>query len=198
MLSAARVFVILERRCGLQYLHGRVYRHGSPGGRVIDVSAACMFDDVVLVLSGVRSMQLYTCASWRTSMRRKVRALLCCTVSTALMCWCGAGNLTDLRVHMWTPCHSTPFYSMVHHNIDMQFLDCSPEPQLLGTDETSRFRSDPVRLLQGKYSGKEPEWEVPSHVFVYDRDFERVRGLAAALGLQEVRRPTASCLQGLA
>lgn len=25
-----------------------------------------------------------------------------------------------------TPCHATPYYSMLHHNLPMQFLDCTP------------------------------------------------------------------------
>jgi hypothetical protein len=25
-----------------------------------------------------------------------------------------------------TPCHATPYYSMLHHNLPMRFLDCTP------------------------------------------------------------------------
>lgn len=25
-----------------------------------------------------------------------------------------------------TPCHATPYYSMLHRNLPMQFLDCTP------------------------------------------------------------------------
>jgi phosphatidylinositol glycan class B len=33
---------------------------------------------------------------------------------------CGGGLL------FLTPCHATPFYSHVHRNVSMHFLDCSP------------------------------------------------------------------------
>jgi len=32
----------------------------------------------------------------------------------------------SMRVLFLTPCHATPYYSHVHSNITMDFLDCSP------------------------------------------------------------------------
>lgn len=38
------------------------------------------------------------------------------------------GNVTNIL--FLTPCHATPYYSTVHHNIPMRFLDCSPRFEL--------------------------------------------------------------------
>lgn len=32
-----------------------------------------------------------------------------------------------------TPCHATPYYSMLHYNLPMQFLDCSPRFGIYGS-----------------------------------------------------------------
>ena len=32
----------------------------------------------------------------------------------------------SMHVMFLTPCHATPYYSHVHSNITMDFLDCSP------------------------------------------------------------------------
>ncbi len=32
----------------------------------------------------------------------------------------------SMHVLFLTPCHATPYYSHVHSNITMDFLDCSP------------------------------------------------------------------------
>ncbi|KAJ1433546.1 GPI mannosyltransferase [Sesbania bispinosa] len=43
-----------------------------------------------------------------------------------------------------TPCHATPYYSMLHHNLPMQFLDCTPSSEEKGVpDESDRFMMDP-------------------------------------------------------
>lgn len=32
----------------------------------------------------------------------------------------------NISVLFLTPCHATPYYSHIHRNISMEFLDCSP------------------------------------------------------------------------
>lgn len=32
----------------------------------------------------------------------------------------------DMSLHFWMPCHSTPYYSVMHQPIDMRILDCGP------------------------------------------------------------------------
>jgi phosphatidylinositol glycan class B len=38
------------------------------------------------------------------------------------------GRVCDGGVLFLTPCHATPYYSHVHRNVSMRFLDCSPPP----------------------------------------------------------------------
>lgn len=39
-----------------------------------------------------------------------------------------------------TPCHATPYYSMLHQNLPMRFLDCSPRYIVLIVDLISTPR----------------------------------------------------------
>ncbi|KAL0728091.1 hypothetical protein Bca4012_024184 [Brassica carinata] len=75
------------------------------------------------------------------------------------------------------PCHSTPYYSTLHTNIPMQFLDCTPSEEKGKLDESDRFMMDPlgfVSELAGNWS------ERPSHIvkrffhahFKVDRDLQ--------------------------
>jgi phosphatidylinositol glycan class B len=49
-----------------------------------------------------------------------------------------------------TPCHQTPFYSHVHADVAMSFLDCSPDVPP-GQDASARFAADPARYLSTTY-----------------------------------------------
>ena len=52
--------------------------------------------------------------------------------ATAVMPYVAAqaahGRVCDGGVLFLTPCHATPFYSHVHRDVPMRFLDCSPPP----------------------------------------------------------------------
>ncbi len=59
----------------------------------------------------------------------------------------------SMHVLFLTPCHATPYYSHVHTNITMDFLDCSPPGEhcndLLpdhAQDYPSRAARSPVRF----------------------------------------------------
>ena len=38
----------------------------------------------------------------------------------------------NMNVLFLTPCHATPYYSHIHSNISMEFLDCSPPGKFSG------------------------------------------------------------------
>ncbi|KAJ8446054.1 hypothetical protein Cgig2_017556 [Carnegiea gigantea] len=46
-----------------------------------------------------------------------------------------------------TPCHATPYYSVLHQNVPMRFLDCTPSEQTGIPDESDRFMLDPVGFM---------------------------------------------------
>lgn len=62
------------------------------------------------------------------------------------------GDDTSTAVMFLLPCHSTPYYHALHHNVTMQFLTC--EPNLTGVsdyvDEADVFFSDPLEHI-GSY-----------------------------------------------
>ena len=53
-----------------------------------------------------------------------------------------------------TPCHQTPFYSHVHADVAMSFLDCSPDVPP-GEDASARFAADPALYLSTTYDIEE-------------------------------------------
>jgi len=54
-------------------------------------------------------------------------------------------------VHFLMPCHSTPYYSHVHRNISMKFLDCSPSFEPNYVDEADKFKANPKAFLFNYY-----------------------------------------------
>ncbi|CAH2072731.1 unnamed protein product [Thlaspi arvense] len=75
------------------------------------------------------------------------------------------------------PCHSTPYYSTLHSNIPMQFLDCTPSEEKGKLDESDQFLMDPLSFA----SELARSWsEPPSHIvrrffhahFKVDRDLQ--------------------------
>lgn len=67
------------------------------------------------------------------------------------------------------PCHSTPFYSHIHHNTTMRFLHC--EPNLKNDenymDEADTFYKDPMSWVR-KNLPVHPRSALPSHVVAFD------------------------------
>ncbi|XP_032218088.1 GPI mannosyltransferase 3 isoform X2 [Nematostella vectensis] len=54
-----------------------------------------------------------------------------------------------ITVMFLMPCHSTPFYSHIHKNISMRFLECPPNDNPDYIDEADRFYRDPMKWLDG-------------------------------------------------
>ncbi|CAM6093376.1 unnamed protein product [Calypogeia fissa] len=75
------------------------------------------------------------------------------------------------------PCHSTPFYSSLHKDVPMRFLDCSPSDEAGYVDEADRFKANPKGFLHTMFtngeSGSAPE--LPSHIVIYDSLEPQVR-----------------------
>lgn len=64
------------------------------------------------------------------------------------------GTLTS--VHFLMSCHSTPYYSHLHHLVPMRMLDCSPpldpSPTLYHPTEVQLFEENPILFMQALYS----------------------------------------------
>lgn len=76
-----------------------------------------------------------------------------------------------ISIHFWTPCHATPYYSMLHRDVSLHQLDCSPANSTspLG-DESSRFRANPLAFLRQQYKPQTettPAMPLPSHAVVF-------------------------------
>ncbi|XP_078600609.1 GPI alpha-1,2-mannosyltransferase 3-like [Branchiostoma floridae x Branchiostoma japonicum] len=73
----------------------------------------------------------------------------------------------DMSVLFLMPCHSTPFYSHVHHNINMRFLECPPDlerrPDYM--DEADIFYQDPSAWLKNYYG---PDVPLPTHLVMFN------------------------------
>ncbi|XP_071510502.1 GPI mannosyltransferase 3-like [Diadema antillarum] len=65
------------------------------------------------------------------------------------------------------PCHSTPYYSFVHEELPMRFLECPPNLQRAAdyVDESSQFYSDPVGWLRTEYKDSP---HLPTHLILFD------------------------------
>ncbi|XP_025012080.1 mannosyltransferase APTG1 isoform X2 [Ricinus communis] len=82
------------------------------------------------------------------------------------------------------PCHATPYYSTLHHDLPMRFLDCSPSEEKGIPDESDRFMMDPV----GFTSELAKNWSQPSHVVLFDSEERLVKDFLVSHSFREVRR----------
>jgi phosphatidylinositol glycan class B len=70
------------------------------------------------------------------------------------------------------PCHSTPYYSTLHRNIPMQFLDCTPSAEKGELDESDQFLVNPL----GFASELARNWsEPPSHIVLFASEETKLR-----------------------
>ncbi|CAN7121348.1 hypothetical protein BRARA_B00571 [Brassica rapa] len=82
------------------------------------------------------------------------------------------------------PCHSTPYYSTLHSNIPMLFLDCTPSEEKGKLDESDRFMMDPlgfVTELAGNWS------EPPSHIVMFASEERKLRDFIIQHSFREAR-----------
>ncbi|PSS08222.1 GPI mannosyltransferase [Actinidia chinensis var. chinensis] len=83
-----------------------------------------------------------------------------------------------------TPCHATPYYSTLHHNLPMRFLDCSPSEEKGVLDESDRFMMDPVSFA----SEFARNWSLPSHIVLFDSEEKLLTDFLIAHSFEEKRR----------
>ncbi|XP_028775416.1 GPI mannosyltransferase 3 isoform X2 [Neltuma alba] len=83
-----------------------------------------------------------------------------------------------------TQCHATPYYSVLHSNLPMQFLDCSPSEEEGVLDESDRFLMDPLAFVS-EYA---KNWSPPSHIVLYDSEEQKLRNYLLSLGYREESR----------
>ncbi|KAH1216134.1 GPI mannosyltransferase 3 [Glycine max] len=83
-----------------------------------------------------------------------------------------------------TPCHATPYYSMLHHNLPMQFLDCTPSEEKGVPDESDRFLMDPIPFVSEYAKNK----SLPSHVVLFDSEEQKLKNLLISLDYKEEKR----------
>lgn len=83
-----------------------------------------------------------------------------------------------------TPCHATPYYSTLHRNLPMRFLDCSPSEEKGVLDESDRFMMDPV----GFASEFAKNWSLPSHIVLFDSQEKLLWDFLTSHSFQEKRR----------
>ncbi|KAH0936918.1 hypothetical protein HID58_004379 [Brassica napus] len=82
------------------------------------------------------------------------------------------------------PCHSTPYYSTLHSNIPMLFLDCTPSEEKGKLDESDRFMMDPLGIvseLAGNWS------EPPSHIVMFASEERKLRDFIIQHSFREAR-----------
>lgn len=82
------------------------------------------------------------------------------------------------------PCHATPYYSTLHRNLPMRFLDCSPREEKGILDESDRFMKDPVAFT----SEFAKNGSLPSHVVLFGSEEILLRDLLKSYSFREIRR----------
>uniref|UniRef100_A0A7C8YY08 Mannosyltransferase n=1 Tax=Opuntia streptacantha TaxID=393608 RepID=A0A7C8YY08_OPUST len=83
-----------------------------------------------------------------------------------------------------TPCHATPYYSALHQNVPMRFLDCTPSEQRGIPDESDRFMLDPVGFM----SEFVRNWTLPSHIVLFDSEERKLKDFLISENFREAKR----------
>lgn len=83
-----------------------------------------------------------------------------------------------------TPCHATPYYSTLHHNIPMRFLDCTPSEDKGIIDESDQFLNDPLGFAMKLARN----WTQPSHIVLFDSQEKPLKEFLVSHHYYEVRR----------
>ncbi|KAL0013410.1 hypothetical protein SO802_000479 [Lithocarpus litseifolius] len=81
-------------------------------------------------------------------------------------------------------CHATPYYSTLHRNLPMRFLDCSPSEEKGVLDESDRFMMDPVSFA----TEFAKNWSKPSHVVLFDSEERLLRDFLISHSYREIKR----------
>ncbi|KAF6156388.1 hypothetical protein GIB67_031509 [Kingdonia uniflora] len=82
------------------------------------------------------------------------------------------------------PCHATPYYSTLHRDLPMRFLDCTPSDEKGVIDESDRFMMDPVEFM----SDMVKDWSLPSHIVLFDSQERLLKELLTSKSFGEMKR----------
>ncbi|KFK25717.1 hypothetical protein AALP_AA8G150500 [Arabis alpina] len=83
------------------------------------------------------------------------------------------------------PCHSTPYYSTLHSNIPMRFLDCTPSEIKGELDESDRFLVDPL----GFATELARNWsKPPSHIVLFASEETKLGDFMIQHSFKKVKR----------
>ncbi|AQK67792.1 Alg9-like mannosyltransferase family [Zea mays] len=82
------------------------------------------------------------------------------------------------------PCHSTPYYSTLHYNLPMRFLDCTPSDSKGTLDESDRFLTSPSEFV-GEVFGNLSAF---SHIVIFESEERHVLQLLLHNSFLEMRR----------
>jgi phosphatidylinositol glycan class B len=96
-------------------------------------------------------------------------------------------NTAVKSVGVIMPCHSTPWYSIMHKEIPMWFLTCEPplEEKTDELDEADQFYQDPVSFL--KTHQHDRLWPT-SHLVLFDNLLPQVQEVLTDQGYKECKR----------
>jgi phosphatidylinositol glycan class B len=96
-------------------------------------------------------------------------------------------NITDgSSVFFLMPCHSTPYYSHIHRNIQMEFLECPPLLNAGDIDTQKEFYTDPERWLDSRYSASQTN--LPTHIVMFDALVKEIESFLKLHNYQEINR----------
>lgn len=93
------------------------------------------------------------------------------------------GNVKSVLFLM--PCHSTPYYSTLHSNLSMRFLDCSPSGDKGALDESDHFMTDPVGFVSNMFKNSSC---FPSHIVLFDPEERHLSQILVSYSYREVKR----------
>ncbi|CAN1841556.1 Mannosyltransferase APTG1 [Linum perenne] len=82
------------------------------------------------------------------------------------------------------PCHASPYYSSLHYDVPMCFLDCTPSEERGIPDESDRFMMDPVGFME-EFS---KEWSQPSHIVLFEPEERLLKDILASRSFEESQR----------
>ncbi|CAA2957128.1 GPI mannosyltransferase 3 [Olea europaea subsp. europaea] len=82
------------------------------------------------------------------------------------------------------PCHATPYYSTLHCNLPMCFLDCTPSEEKGILDESDHFLMDLVGFTM-EYA---KNWSSPSHIVPFDSQEKLLKEFLVSLNFHEIKR----------
>ncbi|CAO0799928.1 unnamed protein product [Mucor circinelloides] len=103
-----------------------------------------------------------------------------------VMLWIRSLPAKATTVGVLMPCHSTPWYSIVHSDTPMWFLTC--EPPLTETnelDEADQFYADPTEFLRSHQQDR--IWPT-THLLLFDNLIPEIRDYLNDQGYRECRR----------